>query len=279
MVYGSFIFRKSLGDHQLPYGVRIDARGSQLWKEVFTQVRVGSGRATVGLGRVVPPAILAEQDMPLQACIKHLTDPIDKRSVGACAAPRDLDVGGNVGIGTGMDPDEAAAGIASRFDNRDLLAHDLAADGVTTNHGAGRGCGLRCGVQDLRFAGRRTVVAGTEFDEASLHAALLDRALQFAPHPVAELILTRRLRPAWHPRFAIDPGGNHQRHAGCRREGSQNIRTASHSDRCTLHDHCDRDRMCPRDLWGHQMHDLRKVCLRVARLIRGPEADEDVLVG
>jgi hypothetical protein len=227
--------------------------------------------------------------MLLQASIKHSTYPFDNRIISAWvsdpiildprAASGDLQVGGNVGIGTGMDPDEALAGIASRFDNGDLLAHNLAADGVTRNHRPACSCGSRRGAQDLGFAGGQAVVAGTEFDEASLHATLRDCALQFATHPVAERILTRGLRPAWHPRFTIDASGNHQRHAGCRGQSSQNIGTASHAERCTLHDRSDTDCTRTLDLRGHQMHDLRNVCLGVARLIGGAEVDEDVLVG
>ena len=95
----------------------------------------------------------------------------------------------------GVNPDKTVGGIACRFDNVQLIAHNAPADGMAADYCAGDGTGFGRSAQNLRFTGRDAIVASADLDPGSLHTTLLNFASQFAKQPLGQGGFRRALCP------------------------------------------------------------------------------------
>ena len=108
------------------HGALVDTGFTQARQERLNQVSERLGCAALGLGRIVPAAVLAQQQLPAIPGVEHTPDALDVLCIvprpdivifDPGATPGHLEVQREVGLGLRMNPDVAGRRVAGLLDD------------------------------------------------------------------------------------------------------------------------------------------------------------------
>jgi len=157
---------------QLFDGGFIYLSSTQFIQEGFADIREGLRRATLRFGRIVPPAIMAQQQMISQTGIQHILNTLDEKLVGTafssdgiifdpCSTTGYLQMQIKVRFILSVDPDKTFWRVSRCFDDVELIQHYAASYGVAANNGICDRTGSGRSSQDFGLTLAEAIVART----------------------------------------------------------------------------------------------------------------------
>lgn len=163
--------------------------------------------ASVGNARVVPSVVLAQQDAVREIGFDEVRD--EDSAFVVCGPPPDpvqLDPAftlsqpsapGRVGLGLGVDPDEAVGGNALMLEDTELGLNDVGARGVTSDRATRLDGRSSRSAEGALLFGDQPAVVRTQLDPRRRGEGSGDTLLQLAEHPFRQSRRGRSSHPAW----------------------------------------------------------------------------------